>query len=95
MNLQEWVEEYKPIMHENGGIYGFETYGDWEKFVSEQGNRQVWTLIDTGVDDEMIIVAGKRWVNRQNYFITENEWVDNDEYVELSDDDEIDIYFSL
>ena len=95
MNLQEWAEKYKPFREEDGEIFGFETYGKYQDYIYEQDIHHVWTLI--AVDGHMEIVAGRRFIDRMNYFVTEEKWELGYERVDLDeeDEDELEIYFSI
>ena len=93
MNFQEWVEKYKPIKAKDGNVLAFETYGGYAKFISEKNNFNVWTLVEG--EGELEIVAGKRFINRLNYFVTEIEWEHEFEFVTISDEDETSIFYSF
>ena len=93
MNLREWVEKYKPLRTDNGDVIALETYGKFMDYVNKQDITRVWTSGEE--DGGSYISAGKRWVNRLNYFITEIPWEDGNEYVSLDDDDDIDIYYTM
>lgn len=90
MNYQEFVATYRPIQNhlcEGSPLGGtmFETYGDEMDFVKEvlaqAGNKRIWTYVSEG-NSEMI-VAGLRFVNRLGYIITEEEWDDDWEAIDL------------
>jgi hypothetical protein len=57
-----------------------ETYGDdLERVVNEADPKKVWTIVDT--DNGLRIIAGYHYVNRFLYFISNEEWTDeNEEY---------------
>jgi hypothetical protein len=94
MNLQEWVEKYRPIITKRGEPYAFETYGGSISFVNKNDPHHIWTLCES--DGVEYLSAGKRLVNRLNYFVCEVAWTEEDErYVVLTDEDNIDIYFGL
>jgi hypothetical protein len=76
-----WVNTFKPIKNsisKYGGI-SFETYGDEVEFVQKADNNHIWTEVDG--DSGCYIIAGYHYVNRIQYFITENPW--EDEYTEV------------
>jgi hypothetical protein len=88
MTFNEWVEKYKPVRTKDGEIYAFETYGSHMKFVSQQEAEKVWTLLDGD-----IIICGKRFINRCNYFVTEIPWEEDWTVIEFGDDDKYEIYY--
>lgn len=76
-----WEETFKPIKN-NLRSYDsitFETYGDEVEFVKQQDPKHIWTEVDG--DSGTYIVAGWHFVNRIQYYITENPW--EDEYTEV------------
>ena len=78
-----WYAKYKPIVNHldpnaSWSGYMFETYGEEEEFIKQYPNeRCIWTYMDTG-DGGTCVGAGWHFVNRIGYFITENEWTDED-----------------
>ena len=92
MTYSQWQEKYKPIKNHitNNGDTSFETYGEEWDFVSEQDPRYVWTEVQG--DMSFAIVAGRSYVNRLVYFVCENPWTDEDEYVLLSEEKECSCY---
>ena len=93
MNFQEWVEKYKPFREDDGEIFGFETYGKYQDYIYEQDINHVWTLLEA--EGQMEIVAGRWFINRINYFVTQEKWETGCERVFLTDEDESEIYFSV
>jgi hypothetical protein len=95
-DLDLFFEEYTVIMNhlqpdgENGNWNGcmFETYGSEIEFIKTLPNSRVWTLIEIDYDG-MAILPGFRYVNRMGYFITKEEWSDENleyiEYIEYQD----------
>lgn len=88
MNYEQFVENYEPIknhLSEGGAFNGtmFETYGNEMDLVKEvlaqAGNKRIWTYVGEG-NNEMI-VPGLRFVNRLGYFITQEEWEDENDFV--------------
>lgn len=81
MELKEFTDHFtivpNHITPSNGEM--FETYGDdlkyIEDFVQKHPNR-VWTIMDSEDSNDLVICAGKAYVNRLNYIITEEEWDD-------------------
>jgi hypothetical protein len=89
----KWAEKYKPIKNKfssDPDATMFETYdAEWE-FIKEQDPRYVWTWITGDMSD--LIVAGRAFVNRFGYYVTEVPWDDEDEYVLLSVEAECECY---
>lgn len=84
MTYDYWVENFKPIKNKiskyaTDDLIHFETYDEEYEFVKSQPNQNVWTEVDG--DSGTFIVAGKHWVNRIHYYVTENAW--DDEYTEV------------
>lgn len=76
-----WVDTFKPIKNSfrKYDDIAFETYGDEVEFVQKADNKYIWTEVDG--DSGTYIVSGYHYVNRIQYFITENPW--EDEYTEV------------
>jgi hypothetical protein len=75
-----WVDTFKPVANplRNQKDFleiGFETYGDEVEHVRLQDPNHVWTEVDG--DDGTYIVSGYHYVNRIQYFVTENPWTDD------------------
>ena len=92
-DLDLFFEDYTVVMNhlqpdgENGSWNGclFETYGEELDFVKNTKEGFVWTLVEVDYDG-MAIIPGFHWVNRMGYFISKEEWKDEDvEYVEYED----------
>ena len=86
MNWNDWVKKYKPIKNPYNAwdSIQFETYGeDWD-YVKDLDEHHVWTAID--VDDD-VTVAGRAFVNRLHYYVTEIAWEDKDMELEVVDED--------
>jgi hypothetical protein len=90
----EWEAKFKPIknhfrdpQHEE---IAFETYGEEWEFVQAQDPRYVWTNIQGDMSD--LIVAGRAFVNRLQYYVTEIPWDNEDDYVLLSVEAECECY---
>jgi hypothetical protein len=79
-----WEETFKPIKNKiskypDDSLIHFETYGEEVEFVWTHPNENVWTEVDG--DSGTYIVAGKHFVNRISYYVTEVPWTD--EYTEV------------
>jgi hypothetical protein len=76
-----WFETFKPITNSirNNKDYPFETYGEEFDVVKQADEKHIWTEVDG--DEGCYIVAGFHFVNRIQYYITENPW--EDEYTEV------------
>lgn len=77
---EAWVRDFKPINNPNNDwgadstYSAFETYGEDYDKVKATDVKYVWTEVDG--DEGTYIIAGHAWVNRIQYFITENPWTD-------------------
>lgn len=76
-----WEQTFKPIKNSlrKYDDIAFETYGEEVEFVKAQDASKIWTEVDG--DSGTYIVAGWHFVNRIQYYITENPW--EDEYTEV------------
>jgi len=79
LTVDEWMDKYNPIKNhiDEGTSFGgtsFETYDEELEFVQSQNPYNIWTLVCA--EDEYYIVPGFRWVNRENYFVTEKPFTD-------------------
>lgn len=76
-----WVETFKPIKNtiSKYADIAFETYGEEYEFVQAQDPNTIWTEVDG--DSGTYIISGWHYVNRIQYYITENKW--EDEYTEV------------
>lgn len=79
-----WEETFKPIKNNiskypSDDLIHFETYGEEVEFVQKADNKHIWTEVDG--DSGTYIVAGYHYVNRIQYYITENPW--DDEWTEV------------
>jgi len=89
----EWEKKYKPIKNHfrnDPDETMFETYGEEWEFVKAQDPRYVWTNIQGDYSD--LIVAGRAFVNRLHYYITEIPWENEDDYCLLSVEVECECY---
>lgn len=76
-----WEKEFQPIKNSfrKYDDIAFETYGEEVEFVQRTDNRHVWTEVDG--DSGTYIIAGYHFVNRIQYYITNNPW--EDEWIEV------------
>lgn len=89
--LDQWEETYRPIKNSfvdsaSWNNTMFETYGEELAFIDEQPNENVWTWVDG--DDGTYIVAGRAFVNRIGYFVTEVPWTNEAQYVQVEQNEE-------
>lgn len=87
MKYEEWLENYKPIQNTlvKGAPYDglmFETFGKEAEFLQTQQAKNIWTLIDTEGNKE-VILAGVWRFNRLGYFVTEVPWENDYQEVEF------------
>ena len=98
MTYDEFIDTYKPVtnhLDDNAAFDGwmFETYGvenDYVNTINKTDACRVWTIIDS---EGLAIIAGKHWVNRIGYLITEIPWEDENieiEFDEVTDETEYD-----
>jgi hypothetical protein len=76
LSWKEWEEKYKPIknhLSKHEDVYSFETFGEELEFVKQQNYKNIWTLFDLN-DYTYGLGAGFHLVNRNEYYITEKEW---------------------
>jgi len=93
MKPEEFTDHYTIVQNhvtpQNGDF--FETYGDDLEYIKgfiEKHPKRVWTVMDSEVSNDIVIVAGAHYVNRINYVITEEEWKDWEEIYMWSECDE-------
>jgi len=86
IDYDEWVEKYKPQDNPNTteGSYG-NTLFDIDSPPPRTSNR-VWTLV-SGENENMWIIPGFHYVNREGYFLTEIPWESED--IEVNDNEMI------
>lgn len=68
----------------------FETYGEELDFVTKQDNKYIWTWVQGDMSD--LIMAGYHYVNRLGYYVTEEPWTDEWQYILLSVETECSCY---
>jgi hypothetical protein len=75
---EQWEKIYKPITNliTNEGL-SFETYGEELDYVASHDTRNVWTEMDG--DNGVYIVNGFHYVNRIQYYVTEEAWNEGDD----------------
>ncbi len=97
MSDDVFFEKYTCVqnLYTSGGSFDncfFETYGKeyHQQLVSilEKTPKRIWTIIDDN-NGWYGIIAGYRWVNRQGYLITEQEWDSEYEQYTISDTTEL------
>jgi hypothetical protein len=74
-----WFEQFKPITKPGTDHIAFDTHDDVE-FLRSQPSSKIWTLIDCPDSNDAVIVNGCRFVNRLEYYVTEVEHNEADEY---------------
>lgn len=81
MTYDYWVNNFKPETNSirNNGDLAYETYGDEGEWVARFNPEYVWTEVDG--DSGTYIISGYHFVNRIQYYITEEPW--DDEYTEI------------
>lgn len=89
----EFEKQFQPLQNpftEDGSYNNcaFETYEPELTFVKQFDNNKIWTLVD-GDNENWYIIPGYHFVNRQNYFVTEIPW--EDENIEVDDNERIKI----
>jgi len=83
ISIESWSDKYRPLKNTlvsdapfNGCM--FETFGEeLELIAMYMNNRQIWTLVN-GDDGNDYVIPGYHYVNRIGYFLTENEWENED-----------------
>lgn len=83
--IEQWWDEYKPVPNhftddyvEGGQEYLFETYGQEVEYIFSDKTdiHNIWTWCDG--DTGSYVTAGRHYVNRIGYYITEKAWTDED-----------------
>jgi hypothetical protein len=77
IDFTDWVETYKPLNDNNGEVKVYDTHSDWD-FISTVNPYKVWTLVDSN-EVEPVIVNGRAFVNRLEYYVTLQPWSEGDE----------------
>ena len=85
LTYDEFVSYYKPKTNHIRGNdeLAYETYGDEQDYIFAQDPKYVWTEVDG--DGGSFIIAGRAFVNRYQYYVTELPWDSEDQevYVQL------------
>ena len=68
----------------------FETYGDEQDYVYSLDEKLVWTEVQG--DCSMLLLAGRHFVNRLNYYVCEIPWETGNEQVLISVEVECECY---
>jgi len=81
LTFDDWIEKFKPIknhIEDHGSFNGliFETYDEELEFVQKQNPHNIWTMV--WAEDCYAVVPGFRWVNRENYLISEVPFSEDD-----------------
>ena len=81
LTYDEFVTHYKPKQNHlvKGEQNTFETYGEEQDYVFAQDPKYVWTEVDG--DGGCFIIAGRAFVNRYQYYVTELPWDSEDQEV--------------
>jgi hypothetical protein len=97
LKWDEWVEKYKPIKNhitkypnKDADYDMFETYGDEQEYVYSLDEKLVWTEVQG--DCSMLLLAGRHFVNRLNYYVCEIPWETGNEQVLISVEVECECY---
>ena len=75
----EWEAQFHPVKNPfepkaafNGML--FETSGEEMKFLLNINPHNIWTFMDSEVDDSTLVIEGLHWVNRIGYLVTGNPY---------------------
>lgn len=81
MTYDYWVDNFKPIKNTltNGIDIHFETYDKEYEYVKSVDPSYVWTEVDG--DSGTYIISGHHFVNRIQYYVTQEPWTDD--YTEI------------
>ena len=97
ISWDSWVEKYKPIKNhitkypnKDADYDMFETYGAEQDYVYSVDEKLVWTEVQG--DMSMLLLAGRHFVNRLNYYVCEVPWETGDEQVLISVEVECDCF---
>ncbi len=88
-----WADKYKPIPNKfsnDPSNVTYETYGEEVEYVKSMHPNFIWTNVQG--DECDLIVAGYAYVNRLSYYITENPWENEEDYVLISVENECECY---
>jgi hypothetical protein len=79
MNYDDWVVGFKPLTKPGTDHIAFDTHADAD-FLRRQPTSKIWTFIDCPDTNNAVIVNGCWRVNRLEYYVTELEHDEADEY---------------
>lgn len=84
ITYEEWVEKYKPQENPNTveGSHNNKLFDTHEQPFTEA--QYIWTLV-SGENENMWIIPGFHYVNREGYFLTEIPWESED--IEVNDNE--------
>lgn len=87
----QWELKFRPLVNEmnphaswNGCL--FESYGAEFQKVLDTNESYVWTWVDAD-NEHGVIMAGRHYVNRIGYFITEEPYGSEEDFVDVDKDD--------
>lgn len=83
LTYAQWETKYKPIANHitNSDDKMFDTDGDEVAFVKSQDRNHIWTLVDDSEGGSGLL-AGWHFVNRIGYYVTEEPWTDENEWIQ-------------
>ena len=87
LTYAQWEAQYKPVDNQfaEGAAMGgkmFETYGEEVEFVKTHKPQYIWTWVDDG-EGGSGLAAGWHVVNRLGFFVTEEPWTNEYEWVQV------------
>ena len=86
LTFAQWQTKYQPKTNQfaEGAAFGmmFETDGAEVEFVKSHAPQHIWTWVDDG-EGGSGLSAGWHFVNRLGYFVTEEPWTDENEWVQI------------
>jgi len=87
MTEEEFDARYTTKENHITGEWFYETYGEEVEYIYSLDYRYVWTYMS---DDEgfICISAGRHLINRIGYVVTEQPWIDENEFVALVSEEE-------
>ena len=98
MKWSEWEAKYKLVPNhfmqakypDHQPEYQFETYDEELEYINSLDPHYVWTWVQGDMCD--LIIAGKAYVNRLAYYVTEVPWEDGNEQILVSVEVECECY---
>ena len=82
LTYEEWFAKYKPISNpsdSHGELMYFDHSNEEDLAVlKDTSPYNIWTSIDS--EGVYYVTNGIRYINRLSYYITENPWVEGDDY---------------